>query len=132
MPTDDEVLDVLVIEDDDDIRRLLEVVLGQAGYVVTSAATGAEGLARAQELHPALITLDIGLPDQEGYAVAKQLREFYRGHLVMLTARSEPFDKTLGMEVGADAYITKPFRPRALRDALSEIMARDPRGAVTG
>lgn len=130
MPTDDHTPNALVIEDDDDIRRLLEVVLGQAGFTIVSAATGADGVARAREAAPTLITLDIGLPDMDGYAVATKLREFYRGHLVMLSARSEPYDAALGMEVGADAYITKPFRPRALRAKLTEIMAQESRGAA--
>lgn len=126
--TDDVTLKTLVIEDDDDIRRLLEVVLGQAGHEVTSAATGADGIAHARVAKPSLITLDIGLPDMDGYAVAKQLRKFYSGHLVMLSARSEPYDAALGMEVGADAYIVKPFRPRALRERLAEIMSQSARG----
>ncbi|PRZ44433.1 response regulator receiver domain-containing protein [Antricoccus suffuscus] len=129
MATDNGTLKALVIEDDDDIRRLLEVVLAQAGHDVTSAATGTDGIAQARDSEPSLITLDIGLPDMDGYAVARQLREFYAGHLVMLSARSEPYDAALGLEVGADAYITKPFRPRALRERLAEIMSQDARSS---
>jgi len=138
MPTGDAALKVLVIEDDDDIRRLLEVVLEQAGFVVVSAATGTEGVTRARESEPSLITLDVGLPDLDGYAVARRLREFFAGHLVMLSARSEPYDAALGIEVGADAYITKPFRPRALREQLTQILAQPVaapgmgRGGTTG
>lgn len=129
MPSDDPTPNALVIEDDDDIRRLLEVVLGQAGFTVVSAATGTDGVARAREAAPTLITLDIGLPDMDGYAVARQLREFYRGHLIMLSARSDPYDAALGMDVGADGYVTKPFRPRALRERLTEIMSQTVRSA---
>ncbi|WP_349638675.1 response regulator transcription factor [Saxibacter everestensis] len=116
----------LVIEDDDDIRRLLEVVLSQAGFVVESAATGSAGVAAARESAPDLITLDIGLPDIDGYEVARRLREFYRNHLVMLSARSETYDAALGLEVGADAYLTKPFRPRQLREVLGRILSEAP------
>ncbi|TDE94141.1 response regulator [Occultella glacieicola] len=120
----------LVIEDDDDIRRLLEVVLGQAGYEVTSSATGADGVRLARATPPDLITLDVGLPDTNGYAVAETLRTFYGGHLVMLSARAEAYDAEYGMQVGADAYLTKPFRPRAFREALASVVAEPARGVT--
>ncbi|AXK46191.1 response regulator transcription factor [Brachybacterium saurashtrense] len=114
----------LVIEDDDDIRRLLEVVLGQAGYTVTAAATGGEGLDALAPDSPDLLLVDVGLPDIEGFEVVRRARPRIDGHIVMLSARSQEADARQGLEAGADAYLTKPFRPRQLRERLGEIVAR--------
>ncbi|MDN5896519.1 MAG: response regulator [Nocardioides sp.] len=114
----------LVIEDDDDIRRLLEVVLAQAGYTVTAAATGQDGLTALTAEAPDLLLVDVGLPDMEGYEVVRQARAQQNGHIVMLSARSEEADARRGIEAGADEYLTKPFRPRRLREQLAEITAR--------
>ena len=114
----------LVIEDDDDIRRLLEVVLAQAGYAVSAAATGEEGLESLEAQVPELLLVDVGLPDMEGYEVVRRARDQVRGHIVMLSARSQQADVDLGIDAGADEYLTKPFRPRQLREQLTEIVAR--------
>jgi len=114
----------LVIEDDDDIRRLLEVVLAQAGYTVTAAGTGTDGLEALTAQTPDLLLVDVGLPDLEGYDVVRTARASVEGHIVMLSARSEQADAQRGLDAGADAYLTKPFRPRQLREQLSEIVAR--------
>lgn len=114
----------LVIEDDDDIRRLLEVVLGQAGYTVSAAANGADGLEALGAQSPDLLLVDVGLPDIEGYDVVRRARPQLDGHIVMLSARSEEADARRGLEAGADEYLTKPFRPRQLREQLAEIVAR--------
>lgn len=114
----------LVIEDDDDIRRLLEVVLAQEGYDVSAAATGAEGLAALTARPPDLALVDVGLPDIEGYDVVREARTLVRGHIVMLSARSQEADARLGIEAGADEYLTKPFRPRRLRETLRGIVSR--------
>lgn len=114
----------LVIEDDDDIRRLLEVVLGQAGYTVAVAATGTDGLTALIAQAPDLLLVDVGLPDMEGYEVVRQARAQMSGHIVMLSARSEEADAQRGLDAGADEYLTKPFRPRRLREQLAEITAR--------
>lgn len=119
----------VVIEDDDDIRRLLEVVLDQAGYTVTSAASGEDGLAAIGTQPPALALVDVGLPDMEGYEVVRRARAQVTGHIVMLSARSEAADARKGLEAGADEYLTKPFRPRLLRQQLEEIVARPVRTA---
>lgn len=118
----------LIIEDDDDIRRLLEVVLQQSGFTVESATTGAEGLERAGGLSARLITVDVGLPDVDGYEVVRRLRGSFEGHIVMISARSTDADRTAGLAAGADAYLTKPFRPRELRTALRELLP--PRAAA--
>ncbi|ATG53775.1 hypothetical protein CFK41_02515 [Brachybacterium ginsengisoli] len=114
----------LVIEDDDDIRRLLEVVLGQAGYRVSAAANGADGLEALEAQSPDLLLVDVGLSDIEGYEVVRRARPQVGGHIVMLSARPEESDARLGLEAGADEYLTKPFRPRRLREQLAEIIER--------
>jgi DNA-binding response OmpR family regulator len=106
----------LVIEDDADIRGLITVVLTRAGFDVRTAATGAEGIAAAADPGIALITLDLGLPDMDGHVVARAIRALSNAPLLFLTARSEPDDLLAGMASGAAAYLTKPFRPRELRE----------------
>jgi DNA-binding response OmpR family regulator len=114
----------LVIEDDDDIRRLLEVVLTQAGYSVAATDTGTGGLELLDAQVPDLLLVDVGLPDIEGYEVVRRARDRVEGHIVMLSARSQEADVRLGIEAGADEYLTKPFRPRQLRERLMEIVTR--------
>ncbi|MFT2707371.1 response regulator transcription factor [Clavibacter zhangzhiyongii] len=117
----------LVIEDDGDIRQLLEVVLRQGGFAVHSAGTAAEGVRLAEEVAPDVITLDVGLPDFDGFEAARRIRLVSDAYIVMLTAQGEEVDTLLGLEAGADDYIVKPFRPRELRARISAMMRR-PRG----
>ncbi|MEK0154018.1 response regulator transcription factor [Arthrobacter oryzae] len=114
----------LVIEDDHDIRELVRVVLVQAGFDVQVASSGAAGVIAAKDLNPAVITLDLGLPDIDGFEVARQIREFSDAYIVMLTARAEELDTLIGLESGADDYLTKPFRPRELRARVAAMMRR--------
>jgi DNA-binding response OmpR family regulator len=118
----------LVIEDDHDIRELVRTVLTQAGFEVTVASSGAEGVLVAKTLNPDVITLDLGLPDIDGFEVSRQIREFSDAYIVMLTARTEELDTLIGLESGADDYLTKPFRPRELRARIAAMMRR-PRSA---
>jgi len=119
----------LVIEDDDDIRGLLEVTLGQAGFAVAVAATGAAGMAALATQEPDLLLVDVGLPDIEGYDLVRRARPLISGYIVMLSARSQESDARLGLDAGADEYLTKPFRPRELREQLAGIVAR-PVGSI--
>ncbi|KAA9394820.1 response regulator [Kocuria coralli] len=112
----------LIVEDDDDIRRLLEIVLKQSGYTTTSVASGSEALQAAEGLSTDLITVDVGLPDIDGHEVVRRLRPGYTGTIVMISARSAEGDRKTGLEAGADAYLTKPFRPRELRQSLDQIL----------
>lgn len=116
----------VVIEDDADIRFLLEVTLGQAGFAVTSAATGREGVAAVREQQPVVTTLDISLPDYDGFEVARRIRAFSDTYILMLTGRADEIDTLMGLDAGADDYVTKPFRPREVR-ARVEAMLRRPR-----
>ncbi|WP_317231809.1 response regulator transcription factor [Clavibacter capsici] len=117
----------LVIEDDGDIRQLLEVVLRQGGFEVHSAGTATEGVRLAAEVAPDVITLDVGLPDFDGFEAARRIRLTSDAYIVMLTAQGEEVDTLLGLEAGADDYVVKPFRPRELRARISAMMRR-PRG----
>ncbi|ACL38973.1 two component transcriptional regulator, winged helix family [Pseudarthrobacter chlorophenolicus A6] len=119
----------LVIEDDHDIRELVRTVLTQAGFDVTVASSGAEGVLVAKTISPDVITLDLGLPDIDGFEVSRQIREFSDAYIVMLTARTEELDTLIGLESGADDYLTKPFRPRELRARVAAMMRR-PRSAA--
>jgi two-component system OmpR family response regulator len=115
----------LVIEDNDDIRGLITVVLTRAGFDVRAVANGAEGIAAAAEPSVALITLDLGLPDMDGHIVARAIRGLSNAPLLFLTARSEEDDILAGMASGAAAYLTKPFRPKELREIAVRLCPAD-------
>lgn len=109
---------VLVIEDDQDIRSLICVILTQMGFDVHAVASGAEGLAAARTLHPVLVTLDLGLPDIDGHEVAHRIRDLSEAPMLFITACAEPDDEMAGMASGAAAYLAKPFLPKQLRELV--------------
>jgi two-component system phosphate regulon response regulator PhoB len=125
---------VVIIEDERDVARLLEFNLQQAGYTVMTAGTGAEGLAMIRTQSPDVVILDLMLPDTTGYEVCKTIRgekQFADIGVLMLTAKGEPEDRILGLEVGADDYVVKPFvvrevvlRVTALVNRIAERRAR--------
>jgi diguanylate cyclase (GGDEF)-like protein len=105
---------VLVVDDDPDVARFVEVNLRSAGYDVTVASNGEEGLSRAVELRPDLVLLDVMMPKLDGFEVAQRLRRDPRtssSSIIMLTAKALSSDKVLGLSSGADDYIIKPFDP---------------------
>lgn len=114
----------VVVEDDADIRGLLEMVLVQMGYDVTAVGTGEDGIATVRELVPDLVTLDVGLPGIDGMSTLTRLREFHTGAVVMVTARAQEADAERALAAGADGYLVKPFRPRSLREDLQRILDR--------
>jgi DNA-binding response OmpR family regulator len=116
----------VVVEDEEDIRSLLATVLEQAGFTVHTAATGDEGLALVRAHSPLVTTLDVNMPGMDGFETAKRIRAISATYIVMLTARTEEIDALMGLDSGADDYVTKPFRPRELR-ARIEAMLRRPR-----
>jgi two-component system, OmpR family, response regulator len=116
----------VVIEDDDDIRHLLETVLTQAGFHVVATSNGADGVEAVRDNDPVVTTLDVNMPGMDGFEVARRIRGFSQTYIVMLTALNEEIDTLQGLEAGADDYINKPFRPRELR-ARIEAMLRRPR-----
>ncbi|MDQ0921993.1 two-component system OmpR family response regulator [Pseudarthrobacter sp. W1I19] len=111
----------LVVEDNDDIRGLITVVLRRAGFEVRAVATGAEGIAAAADPAVSLVTLDLGLPDTDGHVVARAVRALSKAPLLFLTARSENDDILAGMASGAAAYLTKPFHPKELKDLAEQL-----------
>ncbi|MGM7668610.1 response regulator transcription factor [Microbacterium sp. A93] len=120
----------VVVEDDDDIRGLMVALLGQSGFEVHAASTGTEGVELVRENDPALITVDLGLPDIDGYEVTRRVRRFTDAYVVMLTARTEEIDTLVGLDAGADDYVTKPFRPREMRARIEAMMRRPRAGMV--
>lgn len=114
----------VVVEDDEDIRGLLEAVLQQSGFSVHSTDSGVSGVGLVESHRPDLVTLDLGLPDIDGFETARRIRAISDAHIVMLTARADEIDTVLGLEAGADEYVTKPFRPRELRARVDAIMRR--------
>lgn len=100
---------VLVVDDEVQIRRLLRLTLEANGYKVLEAANGRDGLVEAATRHPDIVILDLGLPDMEGVAVLKRLREWSRVPVIVLSVRDRDDDKTAALDDGADDYLTKPF-----------------------
>lgn len=112
----------VIVEDDDDIRGLLEIVLGQMGFDPVGAVTGEQGIESVRDLCPELVTLDIGLPGVDGLEVLAQLREFHSGKVVVVSARGRTADAERALAAGADGYLVKPFRPKTLREDLERII----------
>ena len=119
----------VVIEDDPDVRALLVELLQQSGFDVTDCSAGAEGLRAVREKDPDLVTLDLNLPDLDGIEVCRRLRETSEAYVIMLTARPDEIDRLVGLETGADDYLTKPFSPRELRARVAAMMRRPRRRA---
>src|SRR5690348_12181585 len=114
----------LVIEDDADVRALLSELLRQSGFDVVEALTGADGLEAVRTREPDLVTLDLNLPDLDGMEVCRRIREVSDAYVIMLTGRPDEIDRLLGLETGADDYLTKPFSPRELRARVAAMMRR--------
>src|SRR5215204_1517247 len=115
---------VLVVEDEASIASFVAMYLRNAGYDVKVAPTGREALTVAESQSPALIVLDLMLPDIDGIEVCRRLRHTSDVPILMLTARDEDVDKIVGLEVGADDYMTKPFNPRELVARVKSILRR--------
>ncbi|KAF0198596.1 MAG: two-component system OmpR family KDP operon response regulator KdpE [Bacteroidetes bacterium] len=101
---------ILIIDDEVQIRRLLEITLSASGYLISEAATGKEGLVQAATTHPVLIILDLGLPDADGLDILKKLREWYFKPVIILSVRNAEDDIINALDLGANDYLTKPFR----------------------
>jgi DNA-binding response OmpR family regulator len=123
--------DAVVIEDDPDVRALLVELLQQSGFAVTDCSAGADGLRAVREGDPDLVTLDLNLPDLDGIEVCRRLRESSEAYVIMLTARPDEIDRLVGLETGADDYLTKPFSPRELRARVAAMMRRPRRRNAT-
>jgi two-component system alkaline phosphatase synthesis response regulator PhoP len=115
---------VIVVEDEASIASFVSLYLKNAGYSVKAVANGSDALAQVQAEPPALIVLDLMLPDMDGIEVCRRIRQRRDVPILMLTARDEDIDKIIGLEVGADDYMTKPFNPRELVARVKSILRR--------
>jgi two-component system, OmpR family, alkaline phosphatase synthesis response regulator PhoP len=115
---------ILVVDDEPKITRLVRDYLESAGFTVVTAADGREALMRARTDHPDLVVLDLGLPQLDGLDVTRRLRREGDLPIIMLTARDDETDKLIGLELGADDYVTKPFSPRELVARVRAVLRR--------
>lgn len=119
----------IVVEDDLDVRNLVSTVLTQSGFEVHAAPEGRLGVEAVAEHNPTLVTLDVGLPDIDGYEVLRRIRNISDCYVIMLTAHNEEIDTLTALQAGADDFVTKPFRPRELRARVAAMLRR-PRGGL--
>lgn len=115
---------VVVIEDDPSISELLELYLARERYTVHASPSGGEGAALVKQKSPSLVILDLMLPDRSGFEVLKTIRQFSQVPLIILTARDAEQDKILGLELGADDYMVKPFSPGELVARARAVLRR--------
>jgi len=121
-------ISVLIVEDDPNIRELLQLYLEKDGYAVTLAADGGQGLEKFRAIKPDLVLLDVMMPVMDGWAVCKAIRAEGNTPVIMLTAKSETDDKVTGLKAGADDYITKPFEMKELLARIEAVLRRTDRG----
>jgi len=115
---------VLVVDDEDHIVELARLYLTREGYEVEGVGDGSQALARFGQVKPDLVVLDIMLPGADGLAICKEIRKQSQVPIIMLTARDEVTDKVVGLEVGADDYLTKPFHPQELVARAKALLRR--------
>lgn len=116
--------EILVIDDDTRLSAMLSDYLGSAGYAVRTAATGSSGLQEIARRPPDAVVLDVMLPDTDGFDVCRKIRARSNLPILMLTARGEETDRIVGLEIGADDYLGKPFSPRELAARLKALIRR--------
>jgi DNA-binding response OmpR family regulator len=115
---------ILVVDDDSNICELLRLYLEKEGYTVLLAKDGGAALRLFREQRPALVLLDIMLPVQDGWQVCREIRKSAQTPIIMLTAKGEVFDKVLGLELGADDYVTKPFDAKEVIARIKAVLRR--------
>lgn len=115
---------VLAVDDELNILELVKLYLGREGYQVETASRGSEAISKMNTVNPDIVILDLMLPDIDGFEVCRQIRSKSRVPILMLTARKEDIDKVVGLEMGADDYLTKPFNPRELVARVKAILRR--------
>ena len=123
---------ILVVEDEQSIASFVSLYLKNAGYEVKAVATGSDALIQAASGNLSLIILDLMLPDLDGIEVCRRLRKTSDVPILMLTARDEDVDKIIGLEVGADDYMTKPFNPDELEARISAVLRRTDGAVAVG
>jgi DNA-binding response OmpR family regulator len=123
---------ILIVEDERNIASFVSMYLKNARYSVEIARDGAEALHKAENAKPDLVVLDLMLPDIDGLEVCRQIRSSSDVPILMLTARDDDIDKIVGLEVGADDYLTKPFNPRELVARIKSILRRSTASTKSG
>jgi two-component system response regulator RstA len=116
---------ILIVEDDIKLAQLFSSFLSKNGFEVHHRENGIDGIQAVKELNPQLIILDVMLPGLDGLSVCRELKEFYRGQIIMLTALSDDIDEVAGLEMGADGYLGKPIKPRVLLAHIRAHLRRD-------
>ena len=122
-------MNILVVEDDPRISDVLEYALKTDGYEVQTAQRGREAIELVRSSSPSLIVLDVGLPDIDGFEVCRVVRTFSAVPVIFLTSRSDEIDRVVGLEIGGDDYVVKPFSPRELLARIKAIRRRNDRPA---
>ncbi len=117
-------LKIMVVDDDSNICELLRLYLGKEGYVTLTASNGQEALERFETDKPDLLLLDIMMPELDGWQVCRRIRKTSQCPIIMLTAKGELFDKVLGLELGADDYIVKPFEAKEVVARVKAVLRR--------
>lgn len=115
---------ILIIEDEPELVKVVQSYLEKAGYKVAAAYRGDSGLSAFENIHPDLVLLDLNLPGMDGLDVAKEIRRKQETPIIMLTARVEETDRLVGLELGADDYISKPFSPREVVARVKAVLRR--------
>ncbi len=115
---------ILVVDDEKNIVQLARLYLGNEGFHVEEAYDGKQALEKARAVNPDLVILDIMMPEMDGLSVCRELRKTSNVPVIMLTARDDDIDKIVGLEVGADDYLTKPFNPRELVARVKAVLRR--------
>lgn len=123
---------ILVVDDDERLRSLLAEYLGGRGFRVTTAEDGERGLEAIDTTRPDLVVLDVMLPGIDGFEVIREIRRTSKVPVVMLTARGDEFDRIVGLEIGADDYLPKPFNPRELLARIQAVLRRGDREPTGG
>ena len=123
---------ILIVDDEPNIQELAKLYLEKDGYKVELAATGEEAIRKVELIKPSLVVLDIMLPDIDGFDVCREIRKRSEVPVLMLTARKDDIDKILGLELGADDYLTKPFNPRELVARVKAVLRRYAAGQRPG
>jgi two-component system, OmpR family, alkaline phosphatase synthesis response regulator PhoP len=123
---------ILVVDDEVHILDLVRLYMEREGYRVETAAKGSEGLEKLTVFNPDIVLLDLTLPDIDGFNLCRQIRQKSNVPIVMLTARREDYDKIIGLELGADDYVTKPFNPLELSARIKAVLRRYQMGQPAG
>ncbi len=123
---------ILAVDDEQNILELVKLYLTREGYQVETVSRGNEALPKLSQINPDLVILDLMLPDTDGFAVCQQIRKKSQVPILMLTARREDVDKIVGLEMGADDYLTKPFNPRELIARIKAVLRRYQTGQKAG